>query len=156
MLDIHTDGQAWNGEYLEGELYIRNESIRDDVLCPDSRRSCLFPDHICPAFSFQEVTGTRNSKPDDQTPYECSLGDFWGTHLAQPEQNLIRIDMVSKQSNFQILDASPLVLSSHATDGSHFCYLPGPMEFWSHMLYRILQEQKIADYSLYCQDYVII
>jgi hypothetical protein len=54
------------------------------------------------------------------------------------------IDMVSKHSNYQILDISPLMLSrADATaDGCHFC-VPGPVEFWGQMLfYRILQEEE--------------
>jgi hypothetical protein len=71
-------------------------------------------------------------------------GDYGGNHPAQPVQNLMGIDMVSKHSNYQILDTSPLMLSraDASSDGSHFC-LPGPMEFWSRMMYyRILQQQE--------------
>jgi hypothetical protein len=68
-------------------------------------------------------------------------GDYGGNNPVQPLQNLIGISMVGNQSNYGILDTSPLVLSrADATyDGSHFC-LPGPHEYWSRMLYyRILQ-----------------
>jgi hypothetical protein len=71
-------------------------------------------------------------------------GDYGGNHPAQPLQNLIGISMVLNQSNYGILDTSPLMLSrADATfDGSHFC-LPGPHEFWSRMLYyRILQHMQ--------------
>lgn len=70
--------------------------------------------------------------------------DYGGNYPAQPKQNLIGINMVGSQSDYEILDISPLMLSraDATSDGSHFC-LPGPLEFWSRMLYyRILQHME--------------
>jgi hypothetical protein len=73
-----------------------------------------------------------------------------GSHpSSQPEQNLMGTEMVSKHSNCQILDISPLMLSrADATaDGSHFC-IPGPVEFWGQMLFHcILQEEEESSHA---------
>jgi hypothetical protein len=69
--------------------------------------------------------------------------DYGGLAFAQPLQNLIGLSMVATQSNFSVLDVSPLMLAraDASFDGSHFC-MPGPMDQWSRMLYyRILQMQ---------------
>ena len=46
---------------------------------------------------------------------------------------------------FCILDTSPMMLSrADATfDGTHFC-LPGPMDFWSRMLYYQMERDRFG------------
>jgi hypothetical protein len=97
-------------------------------------------------FLFQQGDWDTNSSRFGalQPNMVAGWGDYGGNHPVQPLQNLIGIRMVGNQSNYGILDTSPLMLSrADATfDGSHFC-LPGPHEFWSRMLYyRILQQMQ--------------
>jgi hypothetical protein len=98
-------------------------------------------------FLFQQGDWNTNSSRFGalQPNMVAGWGDYGGNHPVQPLQNLIGIGMVlGNQSNYGILDTSPLMLSrADATfDGSHFC-LPGPHEFWSRMLYyRILQQMQ--------------
>ncbi len=67
---------------------------------------------------------------------KANWSDYGGNCPDQPVQNLMGIDMVSKHSKYQILDTSPLMLSrgDASSEGSHIC-VPGPIEFWSGMLY---------------------
>jgi hypothetical protein len=71
-----------------------------------------------------------------QPNMKAAWSDYGGNYLAQPKQNLIGISMVGSQSDYEFLDTSPLMLSraDATSDGSHFC-LPGPLKFWSRMLY---------------------
>jgi len=77
---------------------------------------------------------------------------YGGNHPSQPEQNLIALDVLGKKSgttatkrnNIGILDTSPMMLArgDASFDGSHFC-LPGPIDYWSRMLYyRIYREKQ--------------
>jgi hypothetical protein len=70
--------------------------------------------------------------------------DYGGMNPDQPIQNLLGISMVGADSNFSVMDVSPLTLAraDSTLDGSHFC-MPGPMEEWTRMLfYRIVQNEK--------------
>jgi hypothetical protein len=78
------------------------------------------------------------TEPENNARYE----EFGGNNQAQPWQDLMALKTVGTESNFGILDTSSLTLvRADATfDGSHMC-LPGPMEYWSRMLYyRIFQD----------------
>jgi hypothetical protein len=78
------------------------------------------------------------TEPENNARYE----EFGGNNQAQPLQNLMALNIIGTESNFGILDTSSLTLArADATfDGSHMC-LPGPMEYWSRMLYyRIFQD----------------
>ena len=69
---------------------------------------------------------------------------YGGNYREQPEQNLFLFDVWQQQSQNvsffnhigQILDTSPMTLAraDASFDGSHLC-LPGPMDYWSRMLY---------------------
>lgn len=76
---------------------------------------------------------------------------YGGNKPEQPQQNQIALDVIlgrrrtpltrrRKQHHFQILDTSPMTLSraDSSFDGSHLC-LPGPMEFWSRMLFHRME-----------------
>jgi hypothetical protein len=77
---------------------------------------------------------------------------YGGNYREQPEQNLLLFDVWQQQSQNisftnhigQILDTSPMTLAraDASFDGSHMC-LPGPMDYWSRMLYyRIYKEHE--------------
>jgi hypothetical protein len=93
---------------------------------------------------FQTLSGDRNVDTLNTGDIEPKMKTVWSDYgRTQPAQNLIGMDMVSKHSNYQILDTSPLMLSraDASSDGSHMC-IPGPLAFWGQMLfYRILQEE---------------
>ncbi|KAL7529940.1 hypothetical protein ACHAWF_003172 [Thalassiosira exigua] len=80
---------------------------------------------------------------------QAAWRDFGGNAPELPEQNLIAFETFlgggdTKHSGFRILDTSPMTLArADATfEGVHFC-LPGPMDFWSRMLYyQILGDER--------------
>jgi hypothetical protein len=85
---------------------------------------------------------SNNTKRGGSSPNLTAVwSDFGGKYPAQPQQNLLAIETLCNYPISQILDVSPMMLArADATfDGSHFC-LPGPMNWWSRMLYyRILR-----------------
>jgi hypothetical protein len=92
--------------------------------------------------------GDWNSNSSQAGGLEASMDAKWdhygGNNPVQPIQNLLGISMVGANSNFSILDVSPLTLAraDSTFDGSHFC-MPGPIEEWTRMLfYRIVQNVK--------------
>jgi hypothetical protein len=92
--------------------------------------------------------GDWNSNSSQAGGLEASVDAKWdhygGNHPVQPIQNLLGISMVGTNSNFRIMDVSPLTLAraDSTFDGSHFC-MPGPIEEWTRMLfYRIVQNEK--------------
>jgi hypothetical protein len=100
---------------------------------------------VRPFLAGQGDWDTNTSKSGGLHPnMKAVWSDYGGNYPAQPKQNLIGISMVGSQSDYGILDISPLMLSraDATSDGSHFC-LPGPIEIWSRMLYyRILQHMQ--------------
>ncbi|GFH53899.1 hypothetical protein CTEN210_10375 [Chaetoceros tenuissimus] len=67
---------------------------------------------------------------------------FGGSRPEQPIQNLIAFEVFLQNNStrrFHILDTSPMMLArgDSTFDGCHFC-LPGPLEYWSRMLYHRL------------------
>jgi hypothetical protein len=66
---------------------------------------------------------------------DAKWDDYGGNNRAQPIQNLLALSMVGTQSNFSVLDVSPITLgrADSTSDGSHFCQ-PGPMVEWTRML----------------------
>jgi len=103
---------------------------------------------------FHKGAGDWDTKSSRSGNVEPNMDGQWshygGSRPEQPIQNLIAFEMFlgpnlkKSDHKFQILDTSPLMLArGDATfDGSHIC-LPGPMEYWSRMLYhRILQANK--------------
>jgi len=91
---------------------------------------------------------TNSSKSGSVEPEMDGKWSFYGGNRPeQPTQNLIAFEVFldARKNNctrkIQILDTSPIMLArGDATfDGTHFC-LPGPMQYWSQMLYhRLLQ-----------------
>jgi hypothetical protein len=91
--------------------------------------------------------GDWNSNSSQAGGLEANMNakwdDYGGMNPDQPIQNLLGISMVGADSNFSIMDVSPLTLAraDSTLDGSHF--MPGPMEEWTRMLfYRIVQNEK--------------
>jgi len=96
---------------------------------------------------------TESSESGSMEPKMHGKWSFYGGNKPeQPTQNLIAFEVFldplqhkNSTRRVQILDTSPMMLArGDATfDGSHFC-LPGPMEYWSRMLYhRLLQHETI-------------
>ena len=91
---------------------------------------------------------TNSSKSGSVEPQmDAKWSMYGGSRPEQPTQNRIAFEVFLHRNNsirkFQILDTSPMMLArgDSSFDGSHFC-LPGPMEYWSRMLYyRLLQKQ---------------
>jgi hypothetical protein len=97
---------------------------------------------------FSAGKGDWNSTLAQSGGPEASMDAKWdhygGNYSSQPIQNLLGISMVGSNSNFSIMDVSPLTLAraDSTFDGSHFC-MPGPLEEWTRMLfYRIVQNAK--------------
>lgn len=75
---------------------------------------------------------------------EAAWSMYGGHYRSQPEQNILAMELLrnytyqhQKESKIGgILDTSPMILAraDASFDGSHFC-LPGPMDYWSRMLY---------------------
>jgi hypothetical protein len=86
---------------------------------------------------------TYDSKAGGAAPNMMAKWSFYGGNYPnQPEQNLLALD-IFENTSMNILDVSPMMLArgDASFDGSHFC-LPGPMEFWSRMLYYRMQQTK--------------
>jgi hypothetical protein len=75
---------------------------------------------------------------------DAQWDQYGGNYPYLPIQNLLGISMVGANSNFSIMDVSPLTLAraDFSFDGVHFC-MPGPIEEWTRMLFhRIVQNEK--------------
>jgi len=73
---------------------------------------------------------------------EAQWSWYGGNSPELPMQNLLAFDaFLAPGRHFRILDTSPMMLSraDASFDGSHFC-LPGPMDFWSRMLYYQMEQ----------------
>ena len=91
---------------------------------------------------------TNSSKVGNDMPnMDAKWADYGGNRPELPKQNLIAFEVFlgnhtsnSSDHKIQILDTSPMMLArgDASFDGSHYC-LPGPMEFWSRMLYHRLE-----------------
>ena len=109
---------------------------------------------------------TESSMSGNVEPRMCAeWSDYGGSRPEQPTQNMIAFEVFlsnytlqpqnetaisdrqrRRRSKIQILDISPMMLArGDATfDGCHFC-LPGPMEYWSRMLYhRLYYSQNVT------------
>ena len=86
---------------------------------------------------------TENSKAGGiQTKPEAQWSWYGGNSPELPMQNLLAFDaFLAPGRHFRILDTSPMMLSraDASFDGNHFC-LPGPMDFWSRMLYYQMEQ----------------
>lgn len=86
------------------------------------------------------------SRPEQPTQNQIAFEVFLGNHKLQPRNETAISDrQLQRRSKIQILDISPMMLArGDATfDGCHFC-LPGPMEYWSRMLYHRLYRSQSA------------
>jgi hypothetical protein len=90
--------------------------------------------------------GDWDSESSKAGRVEPSMREKWSTYGGsrpeQPMQNLIAFEVFLQNNStrrFQILDTSPMMLAraDSTFDGCHFC-LPGPLEYWSRMLYHRL------------------
>lgn len=107
--------------------------------------------HQLDIFSEAKGTGIQVLRKRGVKPNMTDVWHAYGGNAPElPQQNLIAFKVflqyvgnnknstknVLPKRKFSILDTSPMMLArSDATfDGCHFC-LPGPMEFWSRMLY---------------------
>jgi hypothetical protein len=106
------------------------------------------PDHIffrtTSVRHFRAGMGDWNTNTSERGAFEADMDAKWdeygGENHVLPIQNLLGLTMVGTQSNFSVLDVSPIMLgrADSTFDGSHFC-LPGPMTEWTRMLlHRIL------------------
>jgi len=78
---------------------------------------------------------TNSSKVGGSEPNMHAIWNMYGGDSPeQPQQNLIVFDTILPK--FKILDISPMMLArgDASFDGEHMC-LPGPMTYWSRMLY---------------------
>jgi hypothetical protein len=95
---------------------------------------------------------TNSSKAGGIAPNMQATWNTYGGNLPElPRQNLIAFNVLLRDSmhnnsrRYKILDTSPMMLArgDASFDGSHFC-LPGPMQYWSRMLYyQIEQNNKL-------------
>lgn len=91
---------------------------------------------------------TESSKAGGGAPdMDAKWSSYGGSRHDQPEQNLLALQLLQNEGRFGVLDTSPMMLAraDASFDGSHFC-IPGPMMFWSRMLYsRMLQQLRIQE-----------
>jgi hypothetical protein len=94
---------------------------------------------------FRAGMGDWRTNTSQRGGLEADMDATWdaygGNDPCQPIQNLLALSMVGTQSNFSVLDISPMTLgrADSTFDGTHFC-LPGPMHEWTRMLlHRILR-----------------
>lgn len=97
---------------------------------------------------------TNHSEAGGDAPNEDAQWDWYGGNAPeQPFQNLMAIEALvgpnpnrTRDSTFPILDTAPMMLprADASFDGSHMC-LPGPMQFWSQMLYYRIEQQDKAE-----------
>ncbi len=81
-----------------------------------------------------------------QPQNETAISDLSNYKLQPQNETTISDRQRRRRSKIQILDISPMMLArGDATfDGCHFC-LPGPMEYWSRMLYhRLYYSQNVT------------
>lgn len=133
------------GHKLGGDWPSKYHTILENVLAVDFGK---IPDHhiffrttsVRHYLKNQGDWDTNSSVAGSGKPImNASWSLYGGNKPEQPMQNLIAFNVFldeSKNRTFQILDTSPMMLArADATfDGSHFC-LPGPMDYWSRMLY---------------------
>jgi hypothetical protein len=126
MLRVLPDLKTWLGHLPPSHVIFRTTSVRH----------------------FLAGKGDWNSTLAQAGGLEASMDAKWdhygGQYISQPIQNLLGISMVGANSNFSIMDVSPLTLAraDSTFDGTHFC-MPGPIEEWTRMLfYRIVQSEK--------------
>ena len=86
---------------------------------------------------------TNSSKAGGSKPNIQAVWINYGGNLPeQPTQNLLAFDTILRdtRSGLKILDTSPMMLArgDASFDGSHIC-IPGPMTYWSRMLYYQIQ-----------------
>ena len=86
---------------------------------------------------------TNSSKAGGSKPNIQAVWINYGGNLPeQPTQNLLAFDTILRDTRrgFKILDTSPMMLArgDASFDGSHIC-IPGPMTYWSRMLYYQIQ-----------------
>ena len=100
---------------------------------------------------FLRGMGDWNTNSSQVGAMEPNMHDVWssygGASPEQPIQNLIAFDeFLGNNTNrrFRILDTSPMMLAraDASFDGVHFC-LPGPMEYWSRMLYYQIEQERV-------------
>ena len=91
---------------------------------------------------------TNSSKAGGLAPNMQATWNTYGGNLPElPDQNLIAFNVLLHDSmhnnsrRYKILDTSPMMLArgDASFDGSHFC-LPGPMQYWSRMLYYQIEQ----------------
>jgi hypothetical protein len=86
----------------------------------------------------------------DSVNMTAQWSDYGGMKPVQPKQNLLALQLYKNLSSKTkikvggILDTSPMTLarSDASFDGSHFC-LPGPIDYWSRMLYHKIYTEEI-------------
>ena len=100
---------------------------------------------------FKKGMGDWNTNSSQTGATESNINDVWseygGNYPELPIQNLIAFDVFlgnTTHRKFRILDTSPMMLAraDASFDGNHFC-LPGPMEYWSRMLYYQIEQDEI-------------
>ena len=128
--DIMQKALSWDfGKIPDSHIFFRTTSVRH----------------------FERGMGDWNTNSSQAGATGPNMNDVWseygGNYPELPIQNLIAFDVFlgnTTNRKFRILDTSPMMLAraDASFDGCHFC-LPGPMEYWSRMLYYQIEQDEI-------------
>ena len=143
------NGEDWRPKYVK-----TLENARDFDFGPIPDENIFF--RTTSVWHFLHGFGDWNTESftaGKSAPDMHAMWDTYGGNQQElPDQNLVAFSTLLDKNNIdihrhrslQILDTSPMMLArgdaTYDYDEAHFC-LPGPMEFWSRMLYLHLERQ---------------